>query len=424
MILSQNVFRGDDMITEIITTGTELLLGEIPDENGRWLSVLLNSRGYTVTRRTTVGDNPERLYQAIREALGRADLVITTGGLGSTQGDITKKAGSRAIGLPFELNQEESERLRIYYEEKHRPYSRFLDRQAWFCRGAELLKNETGSASGCAVQNKGKILIHLPGPPSEMKPMAAKQMIPWLGKNFGDLGIICSEVFCATGITESETERRILDLILAQSNPTIALLARPGYIAVRVTARADSAEQAEILIHPIGEEIQKRLPILEYHIERNALSDLIGTLKDHRLTISAAESCTGGLIGKLLTDAAGSSAYFQGSAVTYQDSAKADLLGVSTIDLKTYTAVSRQVASQMADGSRRLYKSDIAVSTTGYAGPAGNTEEPTGLVYIGISGHRGTEVHEEHFFGNRKAVRYAAAEKAIYHAWQYILKTN
>ena len=410
------------MITEIITTGTELLLGEIVNENSQWLASFLNEHGWTVAYMTTVGDNPQRLKAAFETALQRADVVITSGGLGSTQGDMTKKAGAEALGLPFQLFPEESKRLEAYYAGKGKAYLPSLERQAWFAAGSHVLPNDAGSASGAVVEAGGKVLVHLPGPPFEMKTMAETYMMPYLEKQWGRQGVIRSVIFPISGMTEAEIEETIMDLIQQQTNPTLALLARPGYIALRVTAKGHTGMEAHQRILPMAEELKRRLPVSDYHIEQDARNDLVKALTEKHLTLSAAESCTGGLIGKLMTDLAGSSSYFKGSAVTYWNEAKEQVLGVKSDTLEAYTAVSREVAEQMAEGSRRLYGSDIAVSTTGYAGPGpGERGEQPGLVYIGVSGNHGTEVHEEHFMGSRKSVRYGAAEKAMYYAMKYIL---
>lgn len=409
------------MIAEIVTTGTELLLGEIPNENGQWLAGLLNEYGYTVAYMTTVGDNPERMRSVLQQALSRADLVITTGGLGATQGDITKRAGAEALGLRFVCVPGEVERLRRYYKDRGRPFLPAQERQAWFAEGAELFPNEAGSASGCAVVHAGKVLIHLPGPPFEMKQMAEHAMTHWLTAHFGSQGHIQSLILSAEGASETEVERRIMDLVTAQSNPTIALYARPGYIAIRVTAWGENAGDALARIHPVAQAIQARLPVVHYNLEGDMRKQLVPLLVSNELTLSAAESCTGGLIGKLITDLPGSSAYFKGSAVTYWNSAKEKLLHVSEESLARYTAVSPQVAREMAEGSRQLFQSHVALSTTGYAGPGkGERGEPEGLVYIGVAGPAGTKVYEEHFLGSRKSVRYGAAEKALFYAAEYI----
>lgn len=413
------------MITEIITTGTELLLGEITNINSQWLAEFLNEHGYTVAYMTTVGDNPERMKNVMETAFSRADLVITSGGLGATQGDITKKAGAEALGIPFVKALKEEERLRKYYEDRGRNFIPALSRQAWFAEGADLLFNEVGTASGSAVMKNGKILVHLPGPPFEMKTMARKHMMPWLDSHVGNQGFIESLVLVVRGLTETETEDKIMDFIKNQNNPTIALLARPGYIAVRLTAKGKDREEAEALISPLAEEIRKRVPVSGIQLEGTIRNELADVLLKKKLTVCAAESCTGGLIGKLLTDLPGSSAYFKGSAVTYWNEAKENVLHVKPETLKAYTAVSSETAKEMAEGTRALYRADLSVSTTGYAGPGkGERGENPGLVYIGVSGPCGTRVYEEHFMGDRNNVRMGAADKALYRVWQYIKENN
>ena len=409
------------MITEVITTGTELLLGEIANKNAQWLASLLNAKGFTVAYMTVVGDNPSRMREVFETALKRADLVITSGGLGSTLGDITKRAGAEVIGVPYIRIPEESDRLLRYYKDKGRELTPALDRQSWFASGAHIFQNNEGSANGSASLKNGKILIHLPGPPFEMKSMMENHVLPWLDKIVGKQGTIQSLVLSVKDGTEAAVEEKIHDLLVTQSNPTIALLARPGYIAVRITAKGRDCKEAADLIESVAHEIEDRIPNADrYNLENQVIPDLYEFFLKNKLTISAAESCTGGLIGKLLTDLPGSSAFFKGSAVTYWDEAKEKVLSVSGKSLAEYTAVSEPVARQMVEGSRNLYGSDIAVSTTGYAGPGkGERGENAGLVYIGVSGPSGTKVYKEQFLGSRESVRYGAAERALYYAFKY-----
>lgn len=409
------------MITEIITTGTELLLGEIANENAQWLASFLNEKGFTVAYMTVVGDNPSRMREVFETALKRADLVITSGGLGSTLGDITKKAGADVMRVPYIRFPEESDRLRRYYEDKGRELTPALDRQSWFAQGAYIFQNDEGSAGGSAITVNGKILIHLPGPPFEMKMMMKNHVLPWLSRIAGVQGTIQSLVLSVKDATESAIEEKIHDLLINQSNPTIALLARPGYIAVRVTAKGKDSKEAAELIESVTHEIEERIPLAgRYNVENQIIPDLYEFFLKNKLTISAAESCTGGLIGKLLTDLPGSSVFFKGSAVTYWNEAKEKVLSVSGKSLMEYTAVSEPVARQMAEGSRNLYDSDIAVSTTGYAGPGkGERGEDAGLVYIGVAGPLGTKVYKEQFLGSRDSVRFGAADRALYYALEY-----
>lgn len=411
------------MIVEIITTGTELLLGEIVNENSKWLASFLNQNGYTVAYITTVGDNAERMRNVISQALTRADIVITSGGLGATQGDVTKHIGAEAIGIPYEYNGQQAERLREYYKNRGRAFTKYLERQAWFAKGAHIFENHVGTANGSGIYINNKVLIHLPGPPFEMKVMAEKEMMPWLEKQFGKQGIIYSVILSILNMTETEIEAQIMDLIQAQKNPTIALLARPGYVALRITAFGENSDHARSLIEPVASVIKSRITVSDYFIEAHAREDLVKLLRQNKMTLSTAESCTGGLIGKLLTDSPGSSEYFKGGVITYWNEAKEKVLNVAAGSLEKYTAVSAKVACEMAEGSRNLYKSDISVSTTGYAGPGiGERGENPGLVYIAVCGDKGIKVHEEHFMGDRRSIRYGAADKALYYVSKYIIE--
>lgn len=410
------------MIVEIVTTGTELLLGEIYNENSKYLAEILNQYGYTVAYMTTVGDNPTRMKQAIMTALERADIVITTGGLGSTSGDITKQAGADALGQSLVLRESEYTRLQEYYNKRRMRWNENRKKQALFLKDADILQNDCGSASGSAyAYGHGKALIHLPGPPSEMREMATRYMISWLNNRFGNQGITISKIMTVEGRTESDLEQSLRAYIQNQSNPTIALLIRPGYTIIRLTAHEENREKASQLLKPLSRAIAEIVPVTTISMYEDPCPQVFSLLKKHDFTISAAESCTGGWIGKLLTDQPGSSVYFKGSAVTYWNEAKENILRVKSKDIKTYTAVSVKVAAQMAKGSRFLYNSDIAISTTGYAGPGvGERGEKPGLVYIGISGPYGTAVYKEHFYGNRECVRLAASRKALFRVCDYI----
>lgn len=409
------------MIAEIIITGTELLSGEIADENSRWLAEFLNLHGFTVEYITTVGNNPVQMKNVISTALSRVDIVITLGGLGAAQRDITKRVGAEAIGVPYVYYEDQGKRLKNYYKQKGRSYSKVLMRQAWFGANSYILENYVGPANGSAICRRKKILIHLPRKPFEVKIMAEREMMPWLENQLGIQGIVYSIVVPITGMTETEIESCIADLIQREQSYRFALLARSDYIELRITVHGQTAQEAYQLIVLILAIIKERIPISGCPIKDNVRNNLAEALIQYKMTMSAAESCTGGIIGEIITDLPGSSVYFKGSAVTYWNDAKVGILGVSEEILKKYTAVSAAVACQMAEGSRIIYGSDLAVSTTGYAGPGlGERNEPPGLVYIAVAGKNGTEVYEEHFIGDRKNIRYEAAEKALYYVLQYI----
>lgn len=414
------------MLVEIITTGTELLLGEITNVNSQYLSKELNRLGYSVIYQTTVGDNPERMEQALRIALQRVDMVITTGGLGPTQGDMTKIIGARVMDVPLVYHAEVTEAIQRWVEEHHpdRPMTESQKRQSMIPEGAVVLDNEVGTAPGTALCKGGKVLIHLPGPPREMRWMYEQRLKPYLQKTFGVQGYIESLYVKIYDLGEAYIEEKLMDLIQRQTNPTIAMYARPGFVEVRLTAKAATEEDAKALLIPLRDELQRRLQRTAVTYNDEPMAALLGRLAvDRGYSISAAESCTGGLVGSLITDVPGASAYFRGSAGTYCNEMKEHILGVSHETLETYTAVSPQTAGEMADGSRRLYSTDIAVSTTGIAGPDGGTStQPVGLVYTGVAGPWGTVIHKDVYPGDREEVKRRAATRAVYYMVQYILQ--
>ncbi len=414
------------MLVELVTTGSELLLGEIVNVNSQYLSQELNRLGYSVVYHTTVGDNPQRMEQVLRTALSRADIVITTGGLGPTQGDMTKIIGAKIMDAPLEYHAEIEAAIKDWVE-GHHSNRRMTDnqkRQAMIPAGAAIFTNGAGTAPGVAIHKEDKLLVHLPGPPAEMRWMYENRLKPYLLQTFGSQGYIKSRYIKICDLGEAFIEETLMDLIKGQSNPTIAMYARPGFVEVRLTAKAANEAEATALLEPLTEELQRRLQRAAVTIDQEPLAAALGRiLKAHKLTLSAAESCTGGLVGSLITDIAGSSAYFLGSAGTYCNEMKEKILGVSAKTLAAYTEVSPQTAGEMAEGSCRLYGADIAISTTGIAGPSGGTaDKPVGLVYTGIAGPWGTVTHRDVYPGDRSEVKERAATRAIYYAVQYLLE--
>lgn len=414
------------MLVELITTGTELLLGEIVNTNSQYIAGELNAMGYSVVYQTTVGDNPQRMEEAMKTALSRVDVVITTGGLGPTQGDMTKIIGARVMGVPLVYHEEVTASIQKWVKEHHpdRPMTENQKRQAMIPEGAAIFSNEAGTAPGTALQKGGKTLIHLPGPPLEMKWMFTHRLKPYLLKTFGSQGYIASLYVKIYDLGEAYIEEMLMDLIQQQTNPTIAMYARPGFVEVRLTAKADTQKDAEILLEPLKNKLQQRLHRTAVTYNQETMAALLGRIVLREgYSISAAESCTGGLVGSLITDVSGASAYFRGSAGTYCNEMKERILGVSHRTLEMYTAVSAQTAGEMACGSRRLYGTDIAVSTTGIAGPDGGTpEQPVGLVYTGVDGPWGTVTHRDVYPGDREEVKRRAATRAVYYMVQYILE--
>lgn len=412
------------MDVELISTGSELLLGEIIDENAPFLSRELNRLGYNVRYHSTVGDNPVRMEAAFRHALCRADVVITTGGLGPTQGDITKEIGAKIGGRSLSYHEEIDEQITAWIQRRGRIRQDKNKRQAMIPEGAVILTNEVGTAPGIILQIEGKLLIHLPGPPKECRWMYEHRVRPWLLKELPAQGYIGSYIIAVHQVGETQLEEWVMDFIKNQSNPTLALLAKTGYIELRITAKGKHEEEVEQIIAPVKEAILQRLQehsVMVSEGEESIEMLLAKALWNKNLTISTAESCTGGMVSETLTKVAGSSSYLRGAAVTYCNEIKEKILHVSGQTLKTKGAVSEDTACQMAAGVRALYETELAVSTTGIAGPGGGTAtKPVGLVYIGVSGPYGTYAKGHLFTGNREEIRQKATAQALYLALQYI----
>ena len=411
------------MIVELVSTGSELLLGQIVNTNAAYMAKGLNAVGFDVVYQTTVGDNRGRMREVIRHALTRADIVITSGGLGPTQGDITKEVCADVFGRRLELDAGCAERLKAWFTRQQRAMAENNLRQAMIPEGAYILDNFVGTAPGIVLEQDGHMIVNLPGPPTEMKDMFERSLKPFLKERYGFSSVILSKVLDTQGIGESSLEMRIRDLILAQKNPTLALLVRPSGVILRITAKAASREEAEALIAAMEKELRARLGNYIYAVDDAPMEEIVGrALKDQQLTIACAESCTGGLLTSRLTDVAGSSAYVMGSVVSYTNEVKADVISVDRQVLAAKGAVSEEVARQMAEGVRARIHTDIGVGITGIAGPDGGTaKKPTGLVYIAVSGSRGTECTRNVFIGKRKEVKFRATQKALDMVRQYLL---
>ncbi|MBR5909607.1 MAG: competence/damage-inducible protein A, partial [Schwartzia sp.] len=364
---------------------------------------------------TTVGDNRERMKEVLSHALTRADIVITSGGLGPTRGDITKEVSAEVMGRTMALNEECAARLKKYFARVGREMTENNLRQAMIPEGAHVFVNHAGTAPGVALEEKGKLLVNLPGPPPEMKDMFRRSLAPYLAEKYGVPAIILSRVLHTFGIGESMLETKLDDLILAQKNPTLALLVRPTGVIIRITAKAADEETARRFIEPTEKEIRARLGEFVYAIDDETMEEVVGCeLKSRGLSVATAESCTGGLVASRLTDVAGSSEYVKGGVVSYTDEVKAEALGVSRDLLAREGAVSEAVALAMAEGVRRNLGADLGVSTTGLAGPGGGTEKtPVGTVFIAIAGSRGTEAEKYLFTGKRGQVKFRASQAAL-----------
>lgn len=403
------------MVVELVSVGTELLLGNIVNTNARYLSEKCAMLGLNVYYQTTVGDNEERLSEVIRTALNRSDIVVLNGGLGPTEDDLTKETCAKVMGLPLVKDAHTEERLKEYYRGRKKeelPDSNW--KQALIPEGAVVFDNENGTAPGLVVEKDGKTAILLPGPPGELYPMVEKQLCPYLQNKNSE--VILSQMIKICGYGESKVEEMILDLIDKQTNPTLATYAKLKEVHLRVTARAASEKEAKKLLKPVVKEIKKRFGDAVYTTDENeTLQDaVVKLLKKHELTVTTAESCTGGLLAGTLVSVPGVSDVFKEGFVTYSNKAKRRHLDVSKSTLRKYGAVSAQTAKEMAKGGVFATDADVCVAITGLAGPDGATpEKPVGLVYIACYMNDKVQVEEFHFKGNRQKIREQSVVQAL-----------
>ena len=410
------------MIVELISTGSELLLGHIVNTNVKWLSEELNNRGYSVSYQTTVGDNPERMKEVFQRAGKRADIVISSGGLGATQGDITRKALADALGLPLVFHEEAGREVDSFYEKQGRVKPYESDRDRYLPEGAKVLHNPVGVAPAVVVEQNNTVYILLPGPPSELQGTFVESVSPFLEQRFGQQGIIYSERYAVYGYREMQLETLLQDMIQNQQNPTIALLIKPGYIEIRLTAKGESKVDCQEKLGPWRSILLERLEDIR-SLDTSVLEDFHKVALTTGVTIGTAESCTGGLVGKMLTDLGGSSGYYQGGIISYANAVKEQVLDVSSETLATYGAVSEETAKEMVEGVFRVLRTDYAIATTGIAGPGGGSQEkPVGLVYIGIGTPRGITVYKEIFIGDRDSIRKSVAERAIQYVYKELIE--
>ena len=410
------------MIVELISTGSELLLGHIVNTNVKWLSEELNNRGYSVAYQTTVGDNPERMKEVFQRAGERADIVISSGGLGATQGDITRKSLADALGLPLVFHEEAGREVDSFYEKQGRVKPYASDRDRYLPEGAKVLHNPVGVAPAVVVEQDDTVYVLLPGPPSELQGTFIESANPFLEQRFGQQGMIYSERYAVYGYREMQLETLLQDLIQNQQNPTIALLIKPGYIESRLTAKGKSKIECQEKLGPWRSILLERLEDIR-SLDTSVLEEFHKVALEKGITIGTAESCTGGLVGKMLTDLGGSSGYYQGGIISYANAVKEQVLGVSSETLATYGAVSEETAKEMVEGVFRVLRTDYAIATTGIAGPGGGSQEkPVGLVYIGIGTPRGITVYKEIFIGDRDSIRKSVAERVIQYVYKELIE--
>lgn len=399
---------------ELIAIGTELLLGNIANTDAQMISEGLSELGINVYYHTVVGDNPDRVRQAVEIARRRADIIITTGGLGPTCDDLTKVALAEAFGKDLVYHEPSAQRIRDRFAAMERPVTENNFQQAMVPEGCTVLDNDWGTAPGVAFESDGTHVILLPGPPKECEMMFRHRAVPYL-KSLSD-GVIASRTVKTFGIGESAAEALLRDLMNSLHNPTLAPYAKPTGTELRITAHAATEEEAYALIAPVEEQVKEILGEHVIGVNVNSIQEVcLNLLKEKGLTLGTAESCTGGLIAKLITDLPGASAVLKGGIVSYTNEVKAGVLGVPEDMLEKYGAVSPQVAEAMARGAKKVLGCDIALSATGVAGPDPDDRgNPVGLVYLGLAYGEDCIVQEFHAGrGDRDRVRRLSAGTAL-----------
>ena len=404
------------MIAEILCVGTELLMGQVLNTNAQFISRRLSALGVTQYHQTVVGDNAERLEEAYRTALSRADVVITTGGLGPTVDDITKRVAAKVAGKALVLRPEAEAMVRERFSQYHKEMTPNNVSQAMFTEDTAVLLNPNGTAPGAIVpMGGGKVVVHLPGPPREMEPMFVDQVEPYLRKRSGKA--LISRYIRIFGMGEAMVDERLRDLELG-GNPSLSPYCSTGEVMLRATASADTEETARAMLEPVVDEVCRRLGDVVYAVDDDDRGSLakraVEALKRKGWTVATCESLTGGMIASTLVEVPGASDVVKGGFVTYQSVAKTMLVGVPAETIERYNVVSAEVASAMAQGARERLAVDIAVSATGLAGPGGGTEAiPVGTVFLGISTAERTVTIPLRLSGDRARIRELSMKNAL-----------
>lgn len=416
------------MNAEILCIGTELLLGNIVNTNAAWLSQQLARLGINVYHHTVVGDNPDRLEDALQIACDRADLIITTGGLGPTYDDLSKEIIAKHFHRNLVLHQPSLDNLLSFLEKMAKSRNQPMkllpnnEKQAYQPENATIFTNHSGTAPGAAIEEDGKVVIMLPGPPREVKLMFETEVLPYLQK-FSD-HIIVSRDIQLIGIGESSVEHILKDLMVQSTNPTLAPYAKEGEVNLRITASAATEEEGYAMMEPMMLQVQELVGNYIYGIDvPNLQTALVHYLIEHSITVAAAESCTGGLISKSITDIPGCSDIYPGGVCSYSNGMKMKWLGVQASTLEQYGAVSEQTALEMAAGIRRATGADFGISTTGVAGPGGGSpEKPVGLVYAAVVGENYQHVERMMISYGEQTSRAMIQQRATKNALALLLK--
>ena len=401
------------MIAEIINIGSELLYGDVVNTNAAWLSKQLQELGVTVRYHTVIGDEANDMRDAYARSLERSDWVFVTGGMGPTQDDLSKEILAEVVDRKMVLDQESEERIRLFFEHLGREMTPNNLRQAYFPEGARIYDNHRGTAPACGILHKGHWIFLLPGPPREMRDIFRRHLLPLIEKERTE--VIAVRKFHLMGIGESSAEDRVMDLITASQNPVLASYAGGGQITFRLTGKAKSKDEVEAMMAPIEEEFRKRLGDYIYSDSNETLEQqVIRLLKEEDCKLAVAESLTGGMLSSTLIDVSGASEVFVEGYVTYSEKAKTETLGVPAMMIEEKGVVSEDVAAAMAQGAAEKAGTEIALSTTGVAGPTGGTDQaPVGTVCLGMYFKGETKTRRIVFSGDRARVRFRAVRTAL-----------
>lgn len=411
------------MTVELISVGTELLLGNIVNTNAAYLAEKCADLGLSCFYQSVVGDNEERLAAVLKTALERSDIVILSGGLGPTEDDLTKEVSAKVMGRKLAMHEPSRKRIEEYFISRNMELTENNWKQAMMPEGAIAVNNENGTAPGVIIEDREKKVVLLPGPPNEMIPMFEKSIMPYLAGK--DSEVIYSQTVKICGVGESKAETLIKDMIDSQGNPTIATYAKNCEVHLRVTAKATGEKEAKKLVKPVVKELKNRFGPCVYTTNADITLEkaVVDLLIANKLTVSTVESCTGGMLAARLINVPGVSDVYKSGYITYSNKAKRRILGIKKGLLEKKGAVSEEVAKEMAKGAAAISRAEVAVSITGIAGPGGGTEEkPVGLVYIACDVCGKIKVRKCNFRGNRAKIRETAVSSALILMRQCILE--
>lgn len=402
------------MNAEIVAVGSELLTPQRLDTNSLYITDQLNTLGVEVVMKMVVGDDRGRLAEAVRSALSRSEILIITGGLGPTEDDVTRDAVAQALGRSQTFHQDICDWIESRFKRMNRAMAEINRRQAFVIDGAEILQNERGTAPGQWIEGHGRIIMLLPGPPNELKPMFSAQCLSRLERLLPPQ-VIRTRFYRVAGMPESDVDQLIAPVYTKYENPATTILAAPGDIQIHLRARCADEAGALALLAEVGGEIERLLGDRIYSNDGRPLEAVVGSLLGAKnTTLAVAESCTGGMLAERITSVAGSSTYFVGGFLTYTNRIKSELLGVDRAGLERHTAVSEFTAEAMARGAKERTGASYALSVTGVAGPDGGTEEaPVGTVWIGLANDSGVQARRFRFPGDRERVRSLATQTAL-----------